>query len=104
MPRDIIIGEYADGTPITTTVLSAREYFDARDPHAPASAVHEPSIEDMPTEALEVRYGELDDWMLGYGPKGDDPRCGCSADNEGGSCYWDSLEQIVDELRRRGVR
>lgn len=63
-------------------------------------AVHEPTIEGMPTAALEERYFELDEFYNARTTV--DPRCGCEADNEGGRCFWDDPDQIDDELGRRG--
>lgn len=63
-------------------------------------AVHEPSIEGMPTAALEERFHDLTEFYAGRAAI--DPRCGCEADNEGGKCFWDDPDQIDDELGRRG--
>ena len=54
----------------------------------------------MPTAALEERFHDLMEFYSGRASV--DPRCGCSADNEGGKCYWDDPDQIDDELGRRG--
>lgn len=81
-------------------VIAEREHLDATDPHATPDQVHARDIRDMTTEALQARYAELDEFHDGRASV--DPRCGCSADNEGGSCYWDSTDEIDEELGRRG--
>lgn len=97
MPRFIVIGHYADGTPLQVQVPSLSEYLDDRHP----PKIHEPEIRDMSTAALEERFHELYEFDAARDVV--DPRCGCSADNEGGKCYWDDLDQIDEELgRRRG--
>lgn len=77
-----------------------REALDATDPHATPDQVHPPEISDVPTARLEERYHVLTEFLAGRASQ--DPRCGCSADNEGGSCYWDSTDEIDEELGRRG--
>lgn len=75
-------------------------YLDATNVHATPDDIHEPTIEGMPTAALEERYFELVEF--GAGRASVDPSCGCRADNGGAPCYWDDPDQIDDELGRRG--
>lgn len=76
------------------------DYLYPTDLHATAARVHESDIEGMPTAALEERFHDLREFYEGRASV--DPRCGCSADNEGGKCYWDDPDQIDEELGRRG--
>lgn len=100
MPKTIVIGHMADGTELTTTVKTAAEYFYGGAGWKPA---HPDDIAGVTTTALEERWSELNDWATAQRPGAADPRCGCSADNEGGNCYWDDTRQIDDELDRRNA-
>lgn len=99
MPRTIKIGEFADGTPMTTQVPTLAEYFygDA----AVGCDRHEANIDDVQTANLEERYAELVEWNADP-LRHDDPRCGGQEDGEGSMCFWDNLAELGDELARRG--
>jgi len=98
MPRLIVIGHMADGTLLQIEVPTLSEYLQDRGRRRPAE-FHEPEIRDVSTLALEERFHELVEFYEARTEM--DPRCGCSADNEGGKCYWDDLDQIDEELGRR---
>jgi len=98
MPRFIVIGHYADGTLLRVQVPTLSEYLDERRRcHLPY--FHDTDIRDVSTPALEERFHELVEFYEARALV--DPRCGCSADNEGGKCYWDDLDQIDEELGKR---
>lgn len=95
MPKEIIIGRTADGTAITTTVLTGAEYFFGGGERY--AKVHG-EVDIAPTDVLEERYEELDEFFEGTADVHERVLCGHEGD-----CWFNSREQIEDELARRGV-
>lgn len=65
------------------------------------STLHPVSPERVATADLVKRAAVLSAWPARLSDTATDPRCGCGADGEGGSCYWDSVTQLEAEIETR---